>query len=112
MDRFTRRRFLSATTAAAAAGAAGKLVQPTKVQAAPLKYEPEKGATLRVLRWKRFVQGDEDQLLANTRRFSELTGVDVRIDSENFEDLRPKAAVAANVGAGPDIIISTDEQPQ
>ena len=39
-------------------------------------------------------------------------GVEVRIDSENWEDLRPEAAVAAEVGAGPDIIISTDEQPQ
>jgi multiple sugar transport system substrate-binding protein len=112
MNRFTRRRFLAATTAATAAGTAGSLLQPALAHAAPLKYEPEKGATLRVLRWKRFVQGDEDQLLANTRRFTQLTGVEVRIDSENFEDLRPKAAVAANVGAGPDIIISTDEQPQ
>ena len=42
----------------------------------------------------------EDQLLANTRRFTELTGVEVRIDSGNVEELRPKAAVAAEVGAG------------
>ena len=112
MDGFTRRRFLTASAAAIAASAAGGLLQSGQAQAAPLKYEPEKGATLRVLRWKRFVQGDEDQLLANTRRFTELTGVEVRIDSENVEELRPKAAVAAEVGAGPDIIISTDEQPQ
>ena len=112
MDGLTRRRFLTASAAAIAASAAGGLLQSGQAQAAPLKYEPEKGATLRVLRWKRFVQGDEDQLLANTRRFTELTGVEVRIDSENWEDLRPKAAVAADVGAGPDIIISTDEQPQ
>ena len=112
MNGFTRRRFLTATTAATAAGAMHRLVKPAPAQAAPLKYEPEKGATLRVLRWKRFVQGDEDQFMANTRRFTQLTGVEVRVDSENFEDLRPKAAVAANVGAGPDIIISTDEQPQ
>ena len=112
MDGFTRRRFLTASAAAIAASAAGGLLQSGQAQAAPLKYEPEKGATLRVLRWKRFVQGDEDQLLANTRRFTELTGVEVRIDSANWEELRPKAAVAADVGAGPDIIISTDEQPQ
>jgi multiple sugar transport system substrate-binding protein len=112
MNRFTRRHFLAAGTVAAAAGAAHKFLGPAPVQAAPIKYAPEKGATLRVLRWKRFVQGDEDQFTANTRRFTQLTGVEVRVDSENFEDLRPKAAVAANVGAGPDIIISTDEQPQ
>ena len=112
MDGCTRRRFLTASTAAIAASAAGGLLQSGQAQAAPLKYEPEKGATLRVLRWKRFVQGDEDQLLANTRRFTALTGVEVRIDSENWEELRPKAALAAEAGAGPDIIISTDEQPQ
>jgi ABC-type glycerol-3-phosphate transport system substrate-binding protein len=66
---------------------------------------------LRLLRWKRFVQGDEEQFMVNTRRYTQLTGVEVKVDSENWEDLRPKAAVAANVGAGPDIIISTDEQP-
>src|SRR5882672_3808172 len=47
--------------------------------------QPEKGAKLRVLRWSRFVQGD----------------------SESWEDVRPKAAVAANTGAGPDVILGT-----
>ena len=32
------------------------------------------------------------------------TGVQVKIDKESWEDIRPKSAVAANVGAGPDII--------
>ena len=68
---------------------------------------PEKGAQLRVLRWKRFVQGDEDQWLANTRKFTEQTGVQVQVDSESWEDLPSKAAVAANVGAGPDIVMAT-----
>jgi multiple sugar transport system substrate-binding protein len=112
MSGFTRRRFLTGATAATAAGAAHQLLKALPAQAATLSYKPEPGATLRVLRWKRFVQGDEDQFMANTRRFTQLTGVEVRVDSENFEDLRPKAAVAANVGAGPDIVISTDEQPQ
>jgi len=62
-------------------------------------WTPEKGAKLRVLRWKRFVQGDEDQWLANTKKFTEKTGIEVRVDSEGWEDVRPKAAVAANVGS-------------
>ena len=33
------------------------------------------------------------------------------IDAENWDDIRPKAAVAANVGAGPDIIIGTNDDP-
>ena len=108
MSRLTRRSFLAAT----AAGAASHLLHASPALAANIRFQPEKAATLRVLRWKRFVQGDEEQFMANTRRFTQITGVEVRVDSENFEDLRPKAAVAANVGAGPDIIISTDEQPQ
>jgi multiple sugar transport system substrate-binding protein len=73
------------------------------------RYVPEKGAKLRMLRWKRFVQGDEDVWLANTKKFTDITGIEVRVDSEGWEDVRPKAAVAANVGSGPDIIIGTFE---
>ena len=62
-----------------------------------------------MLRWKRFVQGDEDVWAANTKKFTEMTGIEVRVDAEGWEDVRPKAAVAANVGSGPDIIISTME---
>ena len=111
MSGFTRRDFLRTAGAASALGAAGQLVGARPAEAAALKFEPEKGATLRLLRWKRFVQGDEDQFMANTRRFTELTGVEVRVDAENWEEVRPKAAVAANVGAGPDIVIATDEDP-
>ena len=42
--------------------------------------------------------------MANTKKFTEKTGVEVRIDKESWEDIRPKAAVAANVGSGPDIM--------
>ena len=112
MSNFTRRAFLTTAAAGVVAGAAAPLLTPRSAAAAQLKYQPEQGATLRVLRWKRFVQGEDDQFMANTRRFTQVTGVEVRVNSENWEDLRPKAAVAANVGAGPDIIITTDEQPQ
>ena len=109
MTTFSRRRFLSTAGAATALGATAQLLQSGPAQSAASRWEPEKGASLRLLRWKRFVQGDEDQFMANTRRFTELTGVAVTVDSENFEEVRPKAAVAANVGAGPDIIIATNE---
>ena len=66
--------------------------------AAELRYPPEKGAQLRFLRWKRFVQGDEDQWLASTRQFTEQTGVPVQVESVSLEDLPSKAAMAANVG--------------
>jgi multiple sugar transport system substrate-binding protein len=105
----SRREFLKAAGAGCALAAVGSL--NGKAAAEQPRYKPESGARLRVLRWKRFVQGDEDQWLRNTRRFTEVTGIEVRVDSENWEEVRPKAAVAANVGAGPDIIIGTNEDP-
>ena len=106
MTNSNRRRFLQSATAL---GVAGPFLRSGTAQSAASKWVPERGASLRLLRWKRFVQGDEDLFMANTRRFTALTGVEVRVDSENFEEVRPKAAVAANVGAGPDIIIATNE---
>jgi multiple sugar transport system substrate-binding protein len=64
-----------------------------------------------VLRWRRFVQGDEDAFMAHVKRFSEKFGVEVRVDNEGWEDVRPKAAVAANVGSGPDIIYGWFDDP-
>jgi multiple sugar transport system substrate-binding protein len=77
-----------------------------------LRYPPERGAQLRFLRWKRFVQGDEDQWLASTAKFTAQTGVPVRVESVSLEDLPSKAAMAANVGAGPDIVMGSYGQPQ
>jgi multiple sugar transport system substrate-binding protein len=111
MNDFKRRDFLktSAGVAAATAVGAGGALFAGEAAAQHYSAKPEKGAKLRVLRWKRFVQGDEDVWLANTKKFTQMTGVEVRVDSEGWEDVRPKAAVAANVGSGPDIIISTME---
>jgi len=110
MSKFKRRDFLKATAGAAAGAALGggsALFSPEA--AAQYKVTPEKGAKLRLLRWKRFVQGDEDMWAENTKKFTQATGIEVRIDAEGWEDVRPKAAVAANIGSGPDIIIGTYE---
>jgi multiple sugar transport system substrate-binding protein len=115
MSTFSRRQFLQTTAGAAAASTIGtQCSKPStgstdKMLPGAGPWEPEKDAKLRVLRWKRFVQGDEDLWTANTRKFTQKTGIEVRVDQEGWEDVRPKAAVAANVGAGPDIIISTME---
>jgi multiple sugar transport system substrate-binding protein len=111
MSDFKRRDFLK-TAAGIAAGTAlgtGSIILPGEAAAQTYKAAPEKGAKLRVLRWKRFVQGDEDVWAENTKKFTAMTGIEVRVDAEGWEDVRPKAAVAANVGSGPDIIISTME---
>jgi len=104
-----RRDFLKTTAGVAAGTMAGTLLAPGIVSAQSWSNQPEKGAKLRVLRWKRFVQGDEDAYMANVKKFVDKYGIEVRVDHEGWEDVRPKAAVAANTGAGPDIILSTND---
>ena len=96
MSDFNRRRFLegSATVAAAATLGTGAAVFAPAVHAQNVSFKPEKGAKLRVLRWSRFVQGDIDQYMKNVAAFTAKTGIEVRVDNENWEDVRPKAAVA------------------
>ena len=97
-------------TAGAAVGAG--LLPAGLAQAEPTwNGAPEPGASLRVLRWKQFIQPEYEAFMENVRAFSKATGVKVRVDAESWEDIRPKAAVAANVGAGPDIIIGTLDDP-
>ena len=111
MSEFNRRKFLanSAGVAAAATVGAGSAIWSPFINAQALTFKPEKGAKLRVLRWSRFVQGDIDAYMINVKKFTEKTGIEVRVDNEGWEDVRPKAAVAANTGAGPDIILSTND---
>ena len=108
MKQLKRREFLKTTAGVAAGATVGPMIWVKDAQA-QWSNTPEKDAKLRVLRWKRFVQGDEDQYLANVKKFTEKTGIEVRVDAEGWEDVRPKAAVAANTGAGPDIILSTND---
>jgi multiple sugar transport system substrate-binding protein len=105
-----RRTFLASTAGLAGmAGLHGLGFRPAFAQEPT--YTPEPGASLRLLRWSPFVQGDEDAWLANTKKFTEATGVEVRIDKESWEDIRPKAAVAANVGSGPDMVLCWFDDP-
>ncbi len=71
----------------------------------------EDGARLRVARPSKFVDGDEEVFIQNTNSFTEQTGVEVTIDFEAWEDLRPKTAVAANIGSGPDMILGWLDDP-
>lgn len=107
MTDISRRQLLQTTATVAAGAALASSLPPGEAmaQAAPqLKLAVEKGAELRVLRPSKFVQGDETLWLENSKKYTEATGVKVRVDSESWEDLRPKSAVAANVGKGPDVI--------
>ncbi len=106
MQRIDRRKFIGAATSmAVAASLSGR------AQADDLAFKPEPGAKLRLLRWKRFVEGDETAFARNVQKFSEKYGVEVKVDAESWEDVRPKAAVAANVGSGPDLIAGWFDDP-
>src|SRR5262249_35458886 len=109
MSRFTRRDLIKAGVAAGAlAGAPAIIASRARAEG---KFTPEKGASIRLLRWKRFVQGDEDMWMKNTEKFSKETGVKVRVGNEGWEAVRPKAAVAANIGSGPDVILGWLDDP-
>ncbi|MBN9089434.1 MAG: extracellular solute-binding protein [Reyranella sp.] len=83
---------------------------PVANVAAP-KLTPENGASLRVLRPARFVEPDEVIFRANTEKFTKATGISVKVDFVGWEDLRQQAAVSANTGAGPDVILGWAEDP-
>jgi multiple sugar transport system substrate-binding protein len=114
MTQITRRKTLTLAGGGLASTALGGLPARAAVVAAdvqPPHYDIEKGATLRVLRPAKFVEPDEAIFRANTKKFSEASGVPVRVDFVGFEDLRPQTAVAANTGAGPDIVIAWPDDP-
>ena len=114
MLHLSRRQTLAGGASLAGLAALGGRPALSAVVAAdvPPPNQPiEKGASLRVLRPAKFVQGDETLWLENTKKFTETTGVPVTVNSEGWEDLRPKTAVAANVGSGPDVILAWQEDP-
>ena len=95
---------LGAGALVGAAIGSGGLNLAARAQEPMLDLKPEEGATLRVLRPAKFVAGDEKLWLENTEKYTKATRVQVKVESQGWEDLRPKAAVAANVGKGPDIV--------
>jgi multiple sugar transport system substrate-binding protein len=113
MTKITRRDVIKAGVAAGAAVATvgGPKGSNSAHAAAEWSNEPEAGAQIRVLRWKQFIKSEYDSFAELTRKFVAQTGIKVRLDTESWEDIRPKAAVAANVGAGPDLIIGTLDDP-
>src|SRR5713226_9550768 len=105
MNQFTRRALVKGGTAAAAAGAlAGPaLLEWAKAWAQAAPWKPEKNAQLSMLRWKYFVQSEDDAFVKLIEAFTQASGVKVNISRESYEDVQPKASVAANTGAGPDL---------
>ena len=111
----TRRDALALGASAAALAITGASAQDaSKVQAADVAAPSlpiENGATLRMLRPVRFVQADEDVFRANAKKFTDKTGVEIKVDFVGWEDINQQTAVTSNSGAGPDIIIGFGDAP-
>jgi multiple sugar transport system substrate-binding protein len=102
LSNITRRQVLGTGAALAGASAANlALFAQAWAQASPFK--PEKGAAIQLLRWKRFVQSEEDSFMSLVSAFTKATGVDVKVINESLDDVQPKASVAANTNQGPDM---------
>ena len=101
----TRRTLIKSGTAVAAAGAltGPALLEWAKAWAQSAPWKPEKDAQLSMLRWKYFVQSEDDAFVQIMDAFTKATGVKITISRESYEDVQPKAAVAANTGAGQDV---------
>ena len=97
------RRSLIKGGAALGLGAGTGLLDFAKAWAQTAPWKPEAGAQLSMLRWKYFVQSEDDAFVKMIEAFTAATGVKVQISRESYEDVQPKASVAANTGAGPDM---------
>jgi len=105
MTIFTRRALVKGSTAGAAAAAltGPALFEWAKAWAQAAPWKPERNAQLSLLRWKYFVQSEDDAFVKLIDAFTKATGVRVTISRESYEDVQPKASVAANTGAGQDM---------
>ena len=102
---FNRRNLLQGGSALTAVGAlAGSgLLEFAKAWAQSAPWKPEQGAQLSLLRWKRFIQAEEDAFMELVANFTKATGVKVNVTNELLDDVQPKASVSANTGQGPDM---------
>jgi multiple sugar transport system substrate-binding protein len=98
--RIGRRGVLAGAAALAAAGA----LEAARAWAAEQPFTPEKGASLRLLRGATFLPAEGATTAANVAAFTAATGVRVTIENVNQDDLVSKAALAVQIGSGPDII--------
>jgi multiple sugar transport system substrate-binding protein len=101
----TRRALVksSAALATSAALTGPGLLEWAKAWAQTAPWRPERGAQLSLLRGKSFVQAEDQAFTAALDAFTKATGAKITLINESIDDVQPKASVAANIGAGPDL---------
>jgi multiple sugar transport system substrate-binding protein len=105
MTTLNRRTLLKAgaTAGAAAVFSSAGFGEWASAWAQANQWKPEANASLQLLRWKRFIQAEEDGFMALVDAFTKATGVKVNVIHESLDDVQPKASVAANTNQGPDL---------
>ncbi|MBW2308192.1 MAG: extracellular solute-binding protein [Deltaproteobacteria bacterium] len=114
--KISRRDFLKTTGAGLAgagllSGSLSKLAGKAHAAVSPPDLAVEKDAVLRVLRWSPFVGSDKKYWEINTKKWEKATGRKVITEYLSWEDVRPKAAMEASVGAGHDIVLGWHDDP-
>ena len=114
MHDFTRRTLIQGATALTAAGTltGPALLNFAKAWAQSAPWKAEKGAKLTLMRWKRFVPSEDDAFNAIVEAFKGATGTEMNVFSESFDDVQPKASVAASTGSGLDMAWGLHTLPQ
>ena len=101
--KLSRRGALAGAGAFGALAASGGLDGFAKAWAQQAAWKPEGAIPITLLRWKRFVQSEEDGFMTVVAAFEKATGVKVNVINESLDDVQPKASVAANTNQGPDL---------
>jgi len=94
----------AATMAGLATMSADQMFGFAKAWAQASQWKPEAGAKINLLRWKRFVEAEDVAFMAMVQAFTKATGVEVNVSNESYDDIQPKASVAANTGQGLDMV--------
>src|SRR5215469_8936912 len=90
--------------AAAATMSSEQLLGCAKAWAQSTQWKPEAGAKINLLRWKRFVEAEDVAFMKIVDAFQKATGVTINVSNESYDDIQPKASVAANTGQGLDMV--------
>jgi multiple sugar transport system substrate-binding protein len=94
----------AATAATISAMSADQLFGFAKAWAQTAQWKPEAGAKINLLRWKRFVEAEDQAFMAIVQAFTKATGVEINVTNESYDDIQPKASIAANTGQGLDMV--------
>jgi multiple sugar transport system substrate-binding protein len=94
----------AATMAGLSAMTADQMLGFATAWAQASQWKPEAGAKINLLRWKRFVEAEDVAFMAMVQAFSKATGVEINVSNESYDDIQPKASVAANTGQGLDMV--------